>query len=53
MDKIVVSGINLYSGGTLSIYKDFIKSLLNNKVNKKAKITLFIYKKELFRIYKI
>lgn len=51
MDKIVVSGINLYSGGTLSIYKDFIKSLLNNKVNKKAKITLFIYKKELFKEY--
>jgi len=49
--EIVVSGINLFSGGTLSVFKDFIKELANCGVNQNANITLFVYKKELFDEY--
>lgn len=45
---IVLSGINLFSGGTLAIYKDILHSLVENKYDKKFKIIAFVYKKALF-----
>lgn len=45
---IVVSGINLYSGGPLSIYLDFLSSVTKKGYDKKYNIVAFVHKKELF-----
>ncbi len=49
MKTIVLSGIALFSGGTLSIYKDMLNSIRNEKLNEKYNIVCFVYKKELFK----
>ena len=51
MKHIVISGINLFEGGTLSIYKDCLESIIINKLYEKNKITIFVHKKELFKEY--
>lgn len=48
MRKIVLSGINLDSGGTLTIYRDMINQLFEEKLYKSYDIVCFVYDKELF-----
>lgn len=48
----VISGINLFSGGTLTIYRDFLKCLKDNGYLTKNKFVIFVHKKELFEDYK-
>ena len=48
MKTIVLSGINLYSGGTLSIMKDTLKYLSANLSNK-YKIIALVHDKELYK----
>ncbi len=48
MKTIVISGINLFEGGPLSVYKDCLNSLINSGFNKKYKIICFVHKKILF-----
>ena len=51
MQKIVLSGISLFSGGTLSIYKDMLDELLVEEVYKDFCIVCFVHRKELFEKY--
>ena len=48
---MVISGINLFEGGTLSIYKDFLKALIEKKIPDDYEVTIFVHKKELFADY--
>lgn len=50
--KIVISGINLFEGGALSIYKDFLNSLQENGILKDNDVTIFVHKLQLFSEYK-
>lgn len=52
MKNIVISGINLFQGGTLSIYYDCLDSIIANGVNKKYNVTAFVHKTELFEKYR-
>lgn len=52
MKKLVISGINLFKGGTLSIYYDCLDNLIKNKIYEEFEITIFVHKKELFEKYK-
>lgn len=52
MKQIVISGINLYIGGTLTIFKDMIRTLLENNLDIKYEIVCFVHNKELFSEYK-
>lgn len=47
----VVSGINLFQGGPLSIYYDFLNEALEEKLYEKYNIIAFVYKRELFKKY--
>lgn len=49
---MVVSGINLFNGGPLSVYKDFLDTLIENDYHQKYKIIAFVHKTELFESYK-
>ena len=49
---LVISGINLYNGGPLSVYKDFLNVLIENDYHLKYKIVAFVHKTELFNEYK-
>lgn len=51
MKTIVISGISIYEGGPLSIYKDFLDSIVSNKLYKNNDVIAFVYKKELFQDY--
>lgn len=46
--NIIISGINLRSGGTLSIYKECLNFLNNSKLTKEYNIIALVHKKELF-----
>lgn len=48
---IVLSGINLFQGGPLSVYMDFIESLIYSGITAKNTLTAFVYKKSLFHKY--
>ena len=48
---IVVSGINLFEGGPLSVYKDFLDALVSAGVAADNWIILYVHKKELFADY--
>lgn len=50
--KIVVSGINLFEGGPLSIYYDCMDNILKSKICEDNQVTIFVHKKELFSKYK-
>lgn len=50
-ERLVLSGINLFEGGPLSIYYDCLDTLRNAGIYKKYQITAFVHKKELFRQY--
>lgn len=52
MKILVLSGINFYEGGPLSIYYDILDALLLNNVNREYEIIAFVHKRELFNKYK-
>lgn len=49
MKNIVFSGINLFEGGPLSIFKDCLNSVVENELHKSNNIIAFVHKKELFK----
>lgn len=51
MKTLVLSGINLFEAGPLSIYYDCLDELLLNGIDKKYKIVAFVHKLSLFRKY--
>lgn len=51
MKTMVVSGINLFEGGPLSIYYDCLDSIIEKKLNEKYKVIAFVHKKSLFFNY--
>lgn len=52
MQTIVLSGINLFEGGTLSIYHDCLRVISESQIWKNNQIIAFVHKKELFEKYK-
>lgn len=50
--KIVVSGINIFQAGALTIYYGLLDCMIKNGCTKKNSITIFVNKKELFSKYK-
>lgn len=46
---IVISGINLFEGGPLSIYKDLIDAIIDLRLFEKNKIVLLVHRYELFK----
>lgn len=51
MKTIVISGINLFEGGPLSVYKDCLDNIIKSRLNENNKIVAFVNKKELFVEY--
>ncbi|MCB2293933.1 glycosyltransferase [Clostridium algoriphilum] len=51
MKTIVISGINFFEGGPLSVYKDCLDNIIKSKLNKTNKIIAFVHKKEIFIEY--
>lgn len=51
MKTIVISGINFFEGGPLSVYKDCLDNIIKNKLNETNNIIAFVHKKELFGEY--
>ena len=51
MKKIVISGVNLFEGGPLSVYKDCLDSIIELGMHKKNSITIFVNKRDLFIDY--
>ncbi len=49
---LVISGINLYNGGPLSVYKDLLDALIENDYHIRYHIIAFVHKTELFKEYK-
>ncbi|MBP3379631.1 MAG: glycosyltransferase [Ruminococcus sp.] len=50
--KIVISGINLFEGGPLTIYYDMLDMLINMDYDKKYDITCFVHRVSLFEKYR-
>jgi glycosyltransferase involved in cell wall biosynthesis len=46
--NLVISGINLFEGGPLSVYKDCLNSIIDSGYDKSYNILIFVHKKELF-----
>ncbi|WP_392367384.1 hypothetical protein, partial [Streptococcus suis] len=51
-DKIVISGINLFEGGPLSIYYDCLNELIRKGIHLKKEIIAFVHRLDLFEEYK-
>lgn len=51
MKTLVLSGINLFEGGTLSIYYDCLNEIRNQQLNKEYRIVAFVHKRALFTDY--
>lgn len=51
MKTIVLSGINLFEGGPLSIYKDCLDAITSLGLDKQYRFIAFVHKRELFRNY--
>ncbi len=49
MKHIVLSGINIYNTGALTIYKQILTELIRLNYHKYNQITAFVHKKELFK----
>ena len=47
----VISAINIYQGGPLSIYHDCLSAVRETKINERYKVVAFVHKKELFADY--
>ena len=48
---IVVSGINLFQGGTLTVYYNFCDEIIESKLYEKYHFILFVHKLSLFEKY--
>ena len=48
---VVVSGINLFQGGTLRVYYNFCDEIIQSGLHKQYHFILFVHKKELFEKY--
>ncbi len=48
---IVLSGINLFEGGPLSIYYDCLDTVVMSGIYKENRVIAFVHKKELFKKY--
>lgn len=51
MNCIVISGINLFEGGPLSVYYDCLDSIIGLKLYENNKIIAFVHRKALFEKY--
>lgn len=51
MKLMVLSGINFFEGGPLSVFHDCLDDILNSGLNKEYRIVSFVHKKELFSKY--
>lgn len=51
MKMVVISGINLFEAGPLSIYKDCLNAIIDSKLYLENEIVIFVHKKELFYEY--
>ena len=51
MKTVVISGINLFEGGPLSVYKDCLDNIVRKGIYKENKIIIFVHKKQLFNEY--
>lgn len=51
MKNIVISGINFFQGGPLSVYKDCLDNIIKSRLNETNNIIAFVHKKELFAEY--
>lgn len=51
MKQFVISGINLFEGGPLSIYYDCLDAVNNLQLYKEFEIVAFVHKKSLFKKY--
>jgi glycosyltransferase involved in cell wall biosynthesis len=51
MKTIVISGINFFEGGPLSVYKDCLDTILESKFNETNNVIAFVHKKDLFSEY--
>lgn len=51
MENFVISGINLFEGGPLSIYYDCLDAIIAQKIHQKYHVTIFVHKKALFSAY--
>ena len=49
MKLIVFSGINLFSGGTLRIYQEILRTIVECHYDRKYRIIAFVFNKEDFR----
>lgn len=49
--NLVISGINLYEGGPLSVYKDILNNILEDGYDKRYRIIAFVHNKDLFKEY--
>lgn len=52
MKTLVLSGINFFEGGPLSIYYDCLDAMISSKIDSKYRIIAFVHKKQLFEKYK-
>ncbi|MBU5430648.1 glycosyltransferase [Kineothrix sp. MSJ-39] len=52
MKTLVLSGINLFEGGPLSIFYDCLDEIIRQHVNEHYHIVAFVHKKNLFEKYK-
>lgn len=48
---MVISGINLFEGGPLSVFKDFLDAIINQEATDEYDVTIFVHKVELFKEY--
>ena len=51
MRELVVTGINLFEGGPLSIYYDCLDAIIKSDIYKYYKLTAFVHKIDLFKNY--
>lgn len=49
--EFVVSGINIFEGGALSVYKEFLNTLISENLADNYNITIFVHNKGLFSQY--
>lgn len=49
---LVLSGINLFEGGPLSIYYDLLDSIIEQEIDKRFDVIAFVHKKKIFLKYK-
>lgn len=49
---LVLSGINLFEGGPLSIYYDLLDSIIEQEIDKRFDVIAFVHTKKIFLKYK-